>query len=81
MEQPRPTTTDDRPLFHAYRDERAHLVRAAATLHYLTRQDEAALTAQAQLITCATNGTLDADLPEVRERILDHVGEMHRNAR
>lgn len=80
MGQPRAAATERRPLFHAYSDERAHLIRSAATLHYLAGQDDAALTAQAQLITCATNGTLDADLPEVRERILDHVGEMRRSA-
>ena len=81
MGQPRAAATESRPLFHAYGSERAHLIRAAATLHYLARQDDAALTAQAQLITCATNGTLDDDLPEVRRRILEHVGEMHRSAR
>lgn len=72
----RPVADEDRPLYCAYEEERARLIYCAAALHYLHEQDEAALTAHAQLIACATNGTLDIDTPNIRERILAQVEAM-----
>lgn len=69
-------TTATRPLYDAYSDEREHLIRTSATLHHLNDQDGPALDAQAALIACATNGTLDTDRPAIRERILGQVADM-----